>query len=348
VSGVGVPAAAADPRPGATQLVSVATDGSSADADATSPSMSSDGRFVAFSSGARNLVEGSPGNLYDVYVRDRLLGTTELVSVGNDGEPREGWSLEPDVSGDGRYVAFTTSAAFDDRDTNRNWDVYVRDRHAGTTTLASLSANAQPIDWGAGDPEISDDGRIVTFSSGYTDVVPGDTNSTFDVFARDMIAGTTELVSIGTDGSQLPTETYWHEMSADGRFVTLDNFAPVEETDGVVATWQIFVRDRLTGKTHLVSKADDGTAGNATSYDSNISANGQVVSFVSYASNLAPGNMNVPHPEVYVHDRATDTTERACVGHDGADPNGACFTNALSPEGRYVAFDSAASNLIPE
>lgn len=347
LAGLVVPSASAYPRPAMTELVSVATDGSSADADASNPSMSADGRYLALASGATNLVEGSLGNLFDVYVRDRLTDETELVSIGNDGEPREGWSLEPDISGDGRYVAFTTTVAFDGRDKNQTWDVYVRDRDGGTTTLATLSSTGKPIDWGASDPEISDDGRIVSFASGFPEVVTNDTNSTFDVFARDLVAGTTELLSIGTNGTQLPTETYWHEMSADGRYVTLDNIAPVPETDGLAANWQVFVRDRVAGTTELVSIADDGTRGNATSYESNISADGMVVSFASYASNLVPGSANVGSPEVYVRDRVRRTTERVCVAHDGSDPDGSCFTSALSPDGRYVAFDSQATNLVP-
>jgi Tol biopolymer transport system component len=157
------------------------------------PSISADGRYVAFHSTATNLVSGDTNALPDIFVRDRQTGTTYLLS--RDSAGGEG-SAEPAISGDGRYVTFNSDATnLVSGDTNGAYDIFVRDRQTGTTTLVSRSSAGVVGDEGSAEPAISGDGRYVAFFSSATNLVSGDTNGVSDIFVRDRQTGTTTLVS---------------------------------------------------------------------------------------------------------------------------------------------------------
>ena len=155
-------------------------------------------------SDASNLVAGDTNRASDVFVRDRVAGTTKRVSVSSDGaqanttEDGSGW---PALSADGRFVAFWSDASnLVAGDSNDSTDVFLRDRVAGTTERVSVSrtgVQASPTDEGSGRPAISADGRLVAFVSSASNLVAGDTNDNDDAFARDRVSGTTELVSVG-------------------------------------------------------------------------------------------------------------------------------------------------------
>jgi Tol biopolymer transport system component len=167
----------------------VAGDGTQGNQTSAEPTVSADGRYVAFESLASNLVRGDTTGTWDVFVRDRAAGTTELVSVAGDGTPgRPGFSQEPSISPDGRYVAFLSAASnLVPRDTNETEDVFVHDRVAGTNERASVASDGTEGDGGSGEPSISADSRYVAFESLASNLVPvpGDTNFDADVFVRD-------------------------------------------------------------------------------------------------------------------------------------------------------------------
>jgi hypothetical protein len=192
-----------DRQSGTTQLVSVNSGGMQANGNSYYPSISADGRFVAFWSLASNLVPGDTNNLADVFVRDRQSGTTERVSVDSTGSQGNGGSYYPAISSDGRYVAFWSSAStLAAGDTNGVADVFLRDRQGGSTERDSVnSAGAQGND-DSYSPSISADGRDVAFYSVATNLVPGDTNGVGDVFVRDRLGGAafTSLCSPGLAG----------------------------------------------------------------------------------------------------------------------------------------------------
>src|SRR5262249_363073 len=149
----------------------------------TYPSVSGDGRFVAFHSNATNLVAGDTNSLMDVFVHDLQTGATERVSVSSGGAQGTIGSYYPSVSGDGRYVAFISDAPnLVPNDVNGTRDVFVRDRLAGTTERVSLASNGTPSNSDCAPPAISPDGRYVVFGSFASNLVPGDTNVAFDVF----------------------------------------------------------------------------------------------------------------------------------------------------------------------
>ena len=335
-----------------TGRISVASNGSQADAGSGltgPPSLSATGRFVAFVSSATNLVPGDTNGFVDVFVRDRVTRSTTLVSVASDGTQADGDSFLPTVSGDGRYVAFGSFASnLVPGDTNGESDVFVRDRWAGTTRLISMSSVGEQGNRLSGDPEISLNGRFVTFYSFASNLVPKDTNGDGDVFVRDQVTNTTTLVSVATDGTQGDNSSSGPSISADGRYVAFDssatNLVP-EDTNG---TDDVFVRDRMAGTTTRVSVATDGTQADERSLVPAISADGRFVAFGSDATNLVAGR-TTGVSNVFVHDRLTRETTQASVANDGSTADAPLFDYhpGISANGRFVAFTSFASNLVP-
>ncbi len=176
-----------DRATGTTRRVSVG--GSEAQAKGFSgetTTISSDGRYVAFNSDAANLVRGDTNRDSDVFLRDRRRGTTERVSIGNGGVQARGFSHEPAVSSDGRYVAFSSSAPNLAAGTGQVYQIYLRDRLNHTTVAVSTNENGAPGNGFSETPVISPVGRYIAFSSLSSDLVPNDTNEQEDVFLRDL------------------------------------------------------------------------------------------------------------------------------------------------------------------
>ena len=179
-----------DRSAGTTTRLSTGVAGAQPDGGSVEPEVSANGAVVAFRSQATNLVRRDTNAHDDVFATDLAAGTLRRVSVTNGGAQAGGGSVLPSVSGSGRFVAFTSSA--DDLvagDTNGVADVFVRDRLLGTTRRVSVSAAGAQGDGGCGFPALSTDGRHVAFESEATNLVPRDTNQTFDVFLRVRFAG---------------------------------------------------------------------------------------------------------------------------------------------------------------
>ena len=341
-----------------TERVSVSSAGEQANDACYAPSISADGRFVAFASKATNLVPGDTNDAVDVFVHDRLTGSTERVSVNSSGEQSHDPALgypTPSISADGRFVAFGSGAAdLVTGDTNGKPDVFVRDRLNSTTERVSVSSAGDQAngEHGSGAPSISAEGRFVAFSSSASNLVAGDTNSTDDVFVRDRQAGTTERVSLNNDGSQRTLGCGGPAISGDGRFVTFSDW------DDSTMQNRIFVRDRTAGTTQQVDVSSSGQPANAISGSPAISADGKSVGFESMSENLAP--ISRPCAQFYMRDLQASTTEVVSVSNTGEpmnwmDPGGSmscgcCEKPAISGDGRFVAFPVAAkvTNLVPD
>src|SRR5882672_2313784 len=229
-----------------TTRASVDSSGVEGNYSSDSPSISADGRFVAFSSIATNLVPGDTSYFADVFLRDRVAGTTERISVGAGGGEANAASETPRISADGRFVAFASDASnLVSGDTNANTDIFVYDRIHGTLERVSLTAAGAEANSGSLAPSISADGRLVAFESYSTNLVPGDTNASRDVFVRDRLAGTTERVSVATGGAQGNGASQSASIAEVGRFVAFSSLATnLVPGDGNGAT-DVFVRDRL-------------------------------------------------------------------------------------------------------
>jgi Tol biopolymer transport system component len=341
-------AAAASAQPGTTERASVSSSGEQGNDLSGSPSISADGRFVAFSSYASNLVPGDTNGDLDVFVRDRELGTTERVSLSPIGDQGDGDSYYPSISADGRFVAFQSSASsLVPGDTNGVVDVFVRDRQLGTTERVSVSSSGGQGNNESGYPSISADGRFVAFQSYASNLVPGDTNGRADVFVRDRQLETTERVSLSSSGEQGNSESWYLSISADGRFVAFQSSASNLVPGDTNVDHDVFVRDRQLGTTGRVSVSSSGEQGNyAASRYPSISADGRFVAFSSYAPNLVPGDTNGTH-DVFVRDRELGTTERVSLSSSGEQGNSQSWDPSISADGRFVAFFSWASNLVP-
>ena len=337
---------------GLTSRVSVTSGGRQGDnLSGYSPAISADGRFVAFESDATNLVPGDTNNAADVFVRDRLAGVTRRVSLSTNGGQGDGASRDtfgPAISADGRYVAFSSFASnLVPGDTNNAADVFVRDRLLGVTRRVSLPTGGGQSNLGNTLWAMSADGMHVVFTSPASNLVPGDTNNAVDVFVRDRLAGVTSRASLSTGGGQANSRSYYPAISADGRFISFSsdasNLVP-GDNNGVL---DVFVRDRLTGVTRRVSISTGGRQGNHSSGDASISADGRFVAFSSGATNLVSGDTN-KSDDVFVRDRATGVTGRVSVSTGAGQANNWSYLSAISADGRFVAFQSDASNLVPE
>lgn len=344
-----------DRQTGQTTLVSKAT-GSDVSIGGLFPAVSADGRLIVFSSLASALPGGHPSVHLDLYLHDRMTGQTERVSVSSAGTPANADTVFASVSADGRYVAFSSAATnLAPGDTDDGNDVYVRDRQLGTTTLVSVSSAGVKGDSGGWLPTLSADGRFVSFNSESTNLVPNDTNGQIDLFVRDLFSNQTTRVSVGTGGTQANADSNsLLALSADGRFALFDSDASnlvAGDTNGLK---DVFVHDRQTGQTTRVSVSSTGAQANGDSAASSLSADGRYVLFESSATNLVLGDTN-GLPDAFVHDRQTGQTVRVNVASDGTQANavsvgdgdGCCAFPIISADGRSVTVATLASNLVP-
>ena len=341
-----------DRSTGITERVSVSSDGAQGNGESGGdgpPSISADGRFVAFSSDATNLVPGDTNSFGDIFVHDRETGQTELVSVAPDGGQANGRSAGPSLSADGRFVVFgSTASNLVPDDVNGQWDVFVYDRSTGQTELVSVASDGRHANYSSGAPSISADGRFVTFSSPSTNLVPG-VNECWNVFIHDRATSVTECVSVTPEGIPGNANCYGERspVSADGRFVAFESGAS-DLIPGVATGWNhIFVRDRVAGTTELISIAPDGSQGNWDSRYTAMSADGRFVAFLSDASNLVPGD-TVP-VDAFVRDRVAGITKRVSLTADGAQGDGSDGVGgvSISVDGRFVGFGSRDPKLVP-
>ena len=316
------------------------------DDDSGYASISADGRHVAFHSFATNLVPGDVDNHADVFVRDRRNGTMERISVGNGGTQGDGDSYHPAISADGRYVAFYSFASnLVPGDTNIMADVFVCDRYDGSIERVSVDATGAESDGWSTYPSISADGRYAAFQSFARNLVPDDTNSWYDIFVYDRQTDTIERITVDDSGSEGNGDSNYPAISADGRYVAFHSFA-TNLVPGDTNGWpDVFVYGRQTGTIERVSVDDDGTQGDDTSYKPSISADGRYVAFQSWAGNLVAGDGNHEY-DVFVRDRQEDTIERVSVGAGGSEGDSDCGYAAISADGRFVAFESNATNLV--
>ena len=331
---------------GTTEHVSIASDGTPANSTSHRPSISADGRLVAFHSYASNLVPGDTNDTSDVFVHDRETGITERVSVAADGDEANG--AQPVLSADGRFVVFASSASnLVANDTNARVDVFIRDLDTGMVERVSIASDGTQGNGTSNSPVVSADGRLVAFGSYASTLVEGDTNNAYEIFVHDRETGTTERVALASDGNQGNLDSWHPSISADGRFITFVSFADNLVPGDMNSDWDAFVHDRETGSTVRVSVASDGTEGFFASWSPSISADGRFVAFASWADNLVEADTNGGF-DIFVHDRVTGTTERLSVASDGAESNSHSYRPAISANGRFVAFDSYATNLVPD
>jgi Tol biopolymer transport system component len=315
-----------DRESGATTIVSLASDGTQGNGDSLAPAISADGRYIAFMSGSTNLAPGT-GSGWNVFVHDTLTGTTALASTPTDGTPVPGSSSydfpRPDISADGRYVVFSSDVgALAPDAVNYRQDVFVRDTQADTTTLISVSPNGQVGNDDSFKPSISADGRSVAFLSQATNLVPGDTNLLWDVFVRELQAGSTTRVSVSSGGAEqdaLAVPNAAPRLSGDGRYVAFDSSATTLAPFVGRPKTNVYVHDMQTGSTVVQSVAPDGTRCHVFCGGVRISPDGGWISFTG----LDPLVSSSAQANVYLRDLSAPIGQPdAAVGGAGAPLHG--------------------------
>jgi Tol biopolymer transport system component len=354
-----VASASAGP-PAGTMRVSVASSGVQADRESYAVGLSAKGRLVLINSHATDLVRGDTNERWDVFVHDRATGRTQRVSVSTRGAQaratRDPWggSTAGGISANGRYVVFQSDAPnLVAGDTNRLTDVFLRDRARGVTTRLSVGPHGQ-ANGASAFAAISANGRFVAFQSDASNLVARDTNHSVDVFVRDLATGKNSRVNVSSRGVQARglSESTQPVLSLDGRFVAFESSATNLVRGDTNKLADVFVHDRRTGRTERVSVTSKGKQAGAdrTNNGSNapsISGDGRYVAFHSADSNLVPGDTNRTF-DIFVHDRKTGRTTRISVSSAGRQANGESVgAPSFSADGRYVAFNSLASNLAP-
>ena len=313
------------------------------------PSISGSGRYVVFETNSANLVPGDTNAESDVFVRDRKTGKTERVSVRSNGNQANSWSGYASISANGRFVSFTSDASnLVQGDTNNVQDLFVHDRRTRRTTRVSVNSRGRQGNDDSSESDISATGRFVLVSSTATNLVRNDLNGYEDLFVHDRMTGTTRLVSVRSNGAQANAAVGNIDpgsISADGRFITFYTEASnlVKDDDNAVA--DVFVRDRVAGKTTRVSVSSAGDEANASSRDPSISGDGTLVTFTSDATNLVGADGNAER-DIFVHNRNRGTTRRISVSSADVEADGSSGYPSISADGRYVAFDTSAENLI--
>jgi Tol biopolymer transport system component len=332
-----------------TTRVSVRSNGRQGNGGSGYASISATGRFVVFFSEATNLVKGDDNGKSDVFVHDRKTGATSLVSVNRRGRPGNDHSAYGSISNDGRYVAFQSDASnLVKGDDNSYVDAFVRDRTLGRTVRVSVNSNGKQGDGNVSympPGAISGDGRIVVFTSSAKTLVRGDRNNADDVFAHDLSTGKTRRVSVSSAGEEGEEQSHSPAVSADGRYVVFTSFAPnLVGSDGN-GDPDVFVHDLTTGRTRRVSLSSTGTEGIMGADYGTISSDGRYVAFSSYSSDLVDDDTN-GMPDMFLRDRRTGTTVRVSLRSNGAESEGPSGFGLLSADGRFVAFQSEAEDLI--
>lgn len=330
---------------GTTELISQSSGGEQGTIESLEPSVSGDGRYVAFYSSSGNLVAGDTNDRGDIFVRDRLTGTTERVSVSSSGAQSNGSSLGPKISADGRYVVFYSDATnLISNDATSSYDVYLHDRETGQTELVSVTTGGVQVYPGATKPAITPDGRYVAFLSPASNFGAGDTVTWRKVYVRDRLTGTTTKASVAYNGNQPNHHSEDPFISADGRYVTFHSTATNLVAGDTNNFTDVFIRDLQEQTTERASVSSNEEQANQWSGKSAVSADGRYVIFSTGATNLVTTPQS--YLNIIVRDRLAGTTDLLTIPTTGGEANGTFSYPTVSPNGRFVAFFSAADNLV--
>lgn len=315
-----------------TERVSISTEGAQGNADSIAPSISLDGRFIAFESGATNLVRNDRNEHADIFLHDRKKDRTERVSLSTDGTEADDYSVCPSLGASGRYVVFT-SWAKNLAPTPGGIQVFIRDRNKDRTELVSEpldGTDESPPQQGSqscpvGGRSLSANGRFVVFESHMPDLVPNDGNGVIpgisieDVFVRDRKTGEIVRASLTSSGEEVDDNSSGATISSDGRYVAFNSLAsglspeqPPDPPGALSADEDVFVHDLKMGTTEWISRSHDGgatrnEAGFTRSWLPALSAGGRFVAYESNADNIVesphgPGSLG----EIYVRHRGRD------------------------------------------
>lgn len=312
------------------------------------PAMSPDGRYVAFESDFANLVAGDTNNNYDMFVRDLVNNTTVRVSVTNSGAQTNGRISPsfPSISNDGKRVAFISEAKEFVGESDFTNDVFVRDLANNTTTLVSVTTSGKPNptqNTGMTRTRISGDGKLVAFQNKTLTFVSGDTNGKSDVFVRDLAAKKTTRVSLSSAGAQGNGDSFLYSISTNGSVIGFTSQASNLVSGDTNGKEDAFIRKGT--QTIRVDVSSSGAQANNQSICSAVSGDGRYVAFCSTATNLVNDDTN-SKVDTFWRDTQTGTTRRVSVSTSGVQGNNISPWPVISPDGKFVGYETDATNLV--
>ena len=336
-----------------TERISTGINNSQANNNSGYPSITPDGRYIVFQSYASNLVPGDTQMCYywsgalncpDIFVYDRVNKTTSLVSKSSSGQQSNADNEFPQISNDGRYIAFESTANnLVENDTNKSYDVFVHDLSTKQTKRVSIASDGTQANDQSHLSSISNDGSLIAFGSLATNMVVNDTNNVRDVFVRDQINETTVRVNVADDGSQADSTQYitWGVMSSNGRFIFF-----VTDANNITGKYSkscLFVRDLEAKITTLLNITCAAPSSPFTPLQ--ISSDGQSVLFRSTLNGTDPQDNN-SKDDVYLYNRITDKLTWVSKSFDNLQGNNYSLYGSMSENGQHVVFSSLASNLV--
>jgi hypothetical protein len=303
--------------------------------------VSPDGRFVLFSSCAPEFLPSLTAGPCQLYLKDLVTGTLELVSLGPTGDPASGGAtIGADMSADARFVVFSMAAPnFLPEAPNAQAQIWLRDRLVGTTELVTGELGSPFLSYGnAGSyvPRITPDGHFVVYATDATNLAGFDNNGMKrDIIRWDRLTDTAIMVSRASDDSSLNLPSNHPDCSDDGRFIAFSTAATDTGPRGLTALTRVYVKDLVTGVLSLESVATDGTLANGVSDRPSLDASGERLAFDSLATNLGPGALSAGR--VWFRDRTAQTTTIVDVASDPEGLSGTASAPCLTPDGRFVA-----------
>ncbi len=338
-------------------IVRVSVDSSGAQANNDSddePAISGDGRYVAFESLASNLVPSDTNDVTDIFRKDLQTGDIVRVSVDSSGVEADAGNGDPSITTDGRYVAFKSLAGnLVEGEGEVNYiDVFRKDLQTGDIIRVSVDSSGAEANGGSDETSISADGRYVAFRSFATNLVSGDTTAGYDIFRKDLQTGDIARASINSSNAEANDWSHMPSISADGRYVAFESAATNLVSGDTNIVRDIFRKDLQTNDIVRVSVDFLNNQATGSSYESSISADGRYVAFESAAGNLVSGDTDtnsssdISSSDIFRKDLQTAEIVRFSVDASGAEANNTSYWPSISADGRYIAFESDASNLI--
>ncbi|MDO8413663.1 MAG: SBBP repeat-containing protein [Gallionellaceae bacterium] len=351
-----------------TVRVSVGKGGIQGNGPSYHPSISADGRYIAFISEASNLASNSIRGAWGIFVRDRdpdnngifdeVSAITYRIGVGIADRNITGHDYLPNVSGDGHYVAFISPASkLVPGDTNGVADIFIYDLQRGKLTRLDVVPKGSQANGNVWEVTLNLDGRYVAFASAASNLVANDDNDTADIFVHDRDPdgngiydegnGVTTLVSATAGDATANYMSYSPSISGNGQVIAFTSYANnlvVGDTNGVA---DIFIYTRPTaaqaGMLKRITVKD--VQGNAPSFPASVNEDGHFITFTSAASNLVPGDSNGV-ADIFLYSVSDDAIERISVNMDGVQANNESAGSVISLDGHSIAFSSIATNLV--
>ncbi|MEM8677474.1 MAG: hypothetical protein AAGF83_26985, partial [Cyanobacteria bacterium P01_G01_bin.67] len=331
------------------ERISVASDGTQANGQSGSSAISDDGKFILLESNATNLVPKDTNGQTDIFIYDRDSKAIELISVALDDSPANGSSSVGSISGNQRYVTFSSAASnLVANDKNNQRDIFIHDRLNQTTNLVSVASDGTQANDLSFSSMVSDSGRYVVFESAANNLVPGDTNNINDIFVRDRINKTTTRINLAPNGTQADGSVHLNDISDDAQYIVFSSTASNLGGNSTIDDHNdIFVYDLTANSIQQISTASNGGSANSDSFFGSISGNGRYIAYQSSASNIVSNDTNNAS-DIFVYDLIESTTERVSLTDSDAQANGASRNASISDDGNIVAFLSDADNLVSD